>query len=57
MPISNSPPSTPGTIPATNNCTTELSDITAYRIIGIEGGIMIAMDAEDEVIAAANGAG
>ena len=28
-------------MPATNNCTTEVSAITAYRIIGIDGGMMM----------------
>ena len=50
-------PMMPGTMPATKSCTTELPDITAYRIIGIEGGMMIASEAEDEVIAAANSLG
>jgi len=48
------PPRTPGIIPATNSCTTELSDITAYKIMGIEGGMIMAMVAEEDVTAAAN---
>ena len=48
------PPKTPGMIPATKSWTTELSDMTAYRIMGIDGGMMMAMVAEDEVTAAAN---
>src|SRR3970282_3058882 len=47
----------PGTMPATNNCTTEVPAITAYRIIGIEGGMMIAIDADEEVTAAVKGPG
>jgi hypothetical protein len=31
--------------------------MTAYRIMGMEGGIIIASEADDEVTAAANGAG
>src|SRR5210317_743719 len=48
------PPRTPGMIPATKSWTTELSDMTAYRIMGIDGGMMMAMVAEEEVTAAAN---
>ena len=51
------PHSTPGMMPATNNCTTEVSAITAYRIIGIEGGMITASVADDEVMAAANSFG
>lgn len=44
-------------MPATNICTTEVPAITAYRIIGIDGGMMIASDADDDVMAAVNGPG
>ena len=44
-------------MPATNSCTTELSDMTPYRIIGIEGGMITARVAEEEVTAAAKGRG
>ena len=54
MPIINTPPIKPGTIPATNSSITELPDITAYRIIGIDGGMITARVADDEVTAAAN---
>ena len=54
--MSPKPPNKPGTMPATNSCVTDDSDITAYKIIGIDGGIMMANDAEDDVTAAANGA-
>src|SRR3954468_567925 len=54
MPISPSPPMIPGTIPATNSCTTEVPAITAYRIIGIEGGMITASVAEDDMTAQAN---
>ena len=47
----------PGTMPATNSCTTEVSAITAYRIIGIDGGMITASVAADDITAAANGAG
>src|SRR5918992_509390 len=47
----------PGTIPAMNIWTTEVSAMTAYRIIGIEGGMMIASEALEEVTAAVNAAG
>ena len=40
-------------MPATKSWTTELSDMTAYRIMGIDGGMMMAMVAEDDVTAAA----
>ena len=49
------PPITPGRIPATKSSTTELPDMTPYRIIGIEGGMMTAKVAEDDVTAAAKG--
>ena len=39
----------PGTMPATNSCTTEVSAITAYRIIGIDGGMMTASVAADDI--------
>ena len=45
-------PSRPGTNPATNNCSTLVFADTAYRIIGIDGGMMMASDADDEVTAA-----
>ena len=45
---------TPGTMPATNSCTTEVSAITAYSTMGIEGGMMTARVAEEDMIAAAN---
>ena len=51
------PPSTPGTIPATKSSTTELPDITPYRIMGIDGGMMTAKVADDDVTAAAKGVG
>ncbi|MNW17400.1 hypothetical protein D3C71_2165780 [compost metagenome] len=51
------PPRMPGTMPATKICTTEASAITAYRIMGIEGGMMMASVAEDDVTAAANSFG
>ena len=44
-------------MPATKICTTEVSAITAYRIIGIDGGMMTASVAADDIIAAANGLG
>ena len=47
----------PGTMPATKSCTTEVSAITAYRIIGIDGGMITASVAADDMTAAANGAG
>ena len=40
--------------PAINNCTIEVSDNAPYKIIGIEGGIMIARDAVELVSAAEN---
>ena len=43
----------PGTMPATKSFNTDTSAIAPYRIIGIDGGIMIASEAEDDVIAAA----
>lgn len=46
------PPMKPGTNPATNNCSTEVLAETAYRIIGMEDGIIIASQSEDEVTAA-----
>src|SRR6266542_1203143 len=49
-------PMIPGMMPATNNLTTEVCAITAYRIIGIDGGMMMARLAADEVVAAANSA-
>ena len=55
--MSPKPPSTPGTMPATNICTTEVSAITAYRIMGIEGGMITASVAAEDMIAAASGAG
>ncbi len=48
-----SAPSRPGTIPATNSFTTEVCAMTAYRIIGIEGGMMMARLADDDIVAAA----
>ena len=39
-------------MPATNSFTIELPDITPYRIIGIEGGMMMARLAEEDVTAA-----
>ena len=56
-PIIIRPPRTPGMTPATNNSTTELPDMTAYRIIGIDGGMITARVADDEQTAAANGVG
>ena len=44
-------------MPATNSCTTEVSAITAYRIIGIDGGMMTASVVADDITAAASGAG
>ena len=44
-------------MPATKSCTTEVPAITAYRIIGIDGGMMIASEAVEEVTAAVNGPG
>ena len=44
-------------MPATNIWTTEVPAMTAYRIIGIDGGMMIASVAVDEVTAAVNGPG
>ena len=44
-------------IPATNIFTTEVPAMTAYKIIGIEGGMMIASVAAEDIIAAASGAG
>ena len=41
-------------MPATKSCTIEVPESAPYRIIGIEGGMMMASEAEDEVIAAAN---
>ena len=57
MPISPKPPMMPGTMPATNSCTTDVSAITAYRIIGIDGGMMTASVAADDITAAASAAG
>jgi len=45
---------TPGMMPATNSFTADSCAMAAYRIIGIEGGMMIARLAEDDVTAAAN---
>ncbi len=56
-PIMVMPAISPGTRPATNSCTTEAPAMTAYRIIGIDGGMMIASEAVDEVTAAVNGPG
>ena len=44
-------------MPATNICTTDVPAMTAYRIIGIDGGMMIASVAVEEVTAAVNGPG
>jgi hypothetical protein len=44
-------------MPATNNCTTEVSAITAYRIIGIEGGMITASVAAEDITAAASALG
>ena len=49
-------PMTPGIMPATNNSTTEAPAITAYRIMGIDGGIITARVEADEVTAAAKSA-
>ncbi len=43
-------------MPATNNCVTDVSAMTAYKIMGMDGGIMMASDAAEEQMAAANGA-
>ena len=51
------PPTTPGTMPATNSLTTEESDMAPYRIIGIDGGMMMASDAAEELTEAENGRG
>ena len=52
--IRSNPPSSPGMMPATNNSTTDAPAITAYRIIGIEGGMITARVDADDVTAAAN---
>src|SRR3954469_4323168 len=57
MPINPAPPMIPGTMPATNSCTTDVSAITAYRIIGIDGGMITASVAADDIDAAANADG
>ncbi len=44
-------------MPATKSWTTEVSAITAYRIIGIDGGMITASVAADDIAAAASGAG
>ena len=44
----------PGRIPATNSSTTDAPDITPYRIMGMDGGMITARVADDEVTAAAN---
>ena len=44
-------------MPATKMRTTDVSAITAYRIIGIEGGMMTASVADDDITAAANSFG
>ena len=44
-------------MPATKSWTTDVSAITAYRIIGIEGGMITASVADDDITAAASGAG
>ena len=44
-------------MPATKSWTTEVSAITAYRIIGIDGGMITASVAADDITAAASGAG
>ena len=40
--------------PATNIFTTDSSAMAAYRIIGIDGGMMMARLADEDEIAAAN---
>ena len=40
-------------MPATNSLTTEVCAITAYSTIGIEGGMMMARLAADDMVAAA----
>ncbi len=47
----------PGTMPATKILTTEVSAITAYRIIGIDGGMITASVADEDITAAANSFG
>ena len=47
----------PGTIPAMKSFTTDTPAIAPYRMKAKLGGIMIAIEAEDEVIAAANPTG
>ena len=49
-------PNNPGIIPATNNCSTDVPADVAYKIIGMDGGIIMAKEADEEVTAAANGA-
>src|SRR5689334_17467741 len=54
MTIINRPPRTPGTTPPTNSLTTDVSAIAAYRIIGIDGGMITASVAEEDSTAAEN---
>jgi hypothetical protein len=48
---------TPGTMPARNSCEIEVLVTTPYRIIGIDGGMMMPTTDEATMIAAASGAG
>ena len=53
MIIKTNPIIKPGTIPAKNKYPIEVSDITEYKTIGMEGGIIGPIVAEAAVIAAA----